>query len=146
MPDVHKLLADLRDVSAAVNREMGILNEHITSFEKAVYDLKLGITVWMSKPIGRSFIDEESMTEWATHLGWMKGESGDWGFHLRDEAVGDGPVKEPYRLRDASREERSQALGAMPDFLVELKTAAQRVLKELEEGNRRNVPRTPVKA
>jgi hypothetical protein len=145
MPDVHQLLAELRDLSTAVNNELEEINKRITAFEKSIYDLRLGITVWMSTPISEPYWDGTGLTQWTTHLGWTKHDGRDWGFSLREQAFKGSKKSDPRRLRDASREDRLLALRAMPDFLVEVKAAAERVLKDLKEANTGTVPRTPVK-
>src|SRR5438094_10368477 len=116
--EVDRLLADLKEVSASLNREMQTLNERIAALEKSVSGLKLGVAVWLSEPI--EMYRDDGGGSWETFLGWTKDGKNGWGFYLRyDNPVGD-PAADLCRLTDGSRDERLKALAAMPALLKEM--------------------------
>jgi hypothetical protein len=148
MTEVSRVFADLRDIASSLNQETDQLNQRIAVSEKAIFDLKLGFTVWMAKPITQPFLDHVR-AQITTHLGWAKFDD-EWGLYVRTHrTLGSSTATaygEPSRLRDTSREVRLLALKALPEFLMVLKSEAERVLKELQEANRESVLRAPVKA
>lgn len=140
MTDVARLLSDLTDVAATLNRESDDLSSLIDRFETTLADLRLGLEVWLEKPILTGPCEDDNgvpVGTLQTFLGYARGKQG-WGLYLSDHLGGGEIGKE--RLRDASRAERIAAVAAFPDLLAAMKQAAEQAIAEIRRVTKPGSP------
>ncbi len=117
-------------VSAAeLNAVSDELAEPISAIEAALQKLNLGVPAW-TEFAGE--IDHDTGYFWDRSIGYAK-VSRTWGIAIRARsgAMGEHTESEVWRLNDAPRSYRIQALGKLPDVLEQLVKATCKTTAEL---------------
>jgi hypothetical protein len=138
---VEASLKQLSSFSKSLNEASDELSKQISAIESALNEFKLGVWVWVKKPI----LTETEFSEpddagnrrefnFNYELGYGK-HKGKWGLLISYGWEGDdGMDTKITPLRDAPREIRIKAMGRIPDLLDEL---AQEMSSLTQEASKR---------
>jgi hypothetical protein len=155
--DTARLLAELTQNAAEFNQATDSINSVIERFETTLRNLQVGIETWLSNPLysdqgtrdpvnhGEIKMDEVSVR---TQLGFAK-HAGEWGLAVRTAVYGRNAdryglmgkwelvrLEDQFRLRDASRQLRVEALRLFPTLLSELNRKVEDMTKAIKAARR----------
>lgn len=132
--EISRLLSELSEVAATLNRESDSLNALIERFQHILRQLNVGLEVWLVNPIRR---DSRPSGVVETYLGFAKGGD-NWELRIRHSTYcGDeGLTEDECALLDASRADRIAALEAFPSILVVLKEKAEEAVQAIQDAKR----------
>jgi hypothetical protein len=145
---LSRLLSDLSETAAVLNRESDTINSIIERFENALRKLNIGLEVWLSSKTLESNSrvvsgpDEQRIELVEAQLGFAK-LRGEWclgirqvEYQLDDQVVEAMEVQSYQLLRDASREMRIASLRLFPDLLKAIKEQAEEALKTINDAKK----------
>jgi hypothetical protein len=131
---IKDLLASLRETSGKINRESDELTSAIKEVEMAIGRLKLGIPVWLTKPIHSSF-DAESGTHFDQDLGYAKCDEKSWGLYIQLNI--DGEPHGTTRLSEARRDDKLLAIEHLESLIEALLKEAQKKADEISSARKK---------
>jgi hypothetical protein len=141
---LSRLLSDLSETAAVLNRESDTINSIIERFENALRKLNIGLEVWLSSKTLESNSrvvsgpDEQRIELVEAQLGFAK-LRGEWCLGIRQveyQVVEAMEVQSYQLLRDASREMRIASLRLFPDLLKAIKEQAEEALKTINDAKK----------
>lgn len=128
------LLKNLTDLSRRLNEGSDLVSQRIAQLETALNELKLGVTTWVNVSIWTEMLDEPSgqTIECEKSLGYLK-YKGKWGLVLSEghPALDDHVL---VFLRDASRDDRVEAVEKLPLLIKQLETEARKLDKKVTDS------------
>ena len=130
------LLKNLTDLSRKLNEGSDLVSQRIAQLESALNELKLGVTAWVDVRVWKEMLDEPSgqTIECEKSLGYFK-YKGKWGLVLSEghSALDDHEI---VFLRDASRDDRVEAVEKIPLLIKKLETEARKLDKKVTDSAR----------
>jgi len=126
-------ISELADLSHQLNADSDAVNSTITTINKKLRSLNLGIEAWLNSPLLEPLPGDQSRDSIGPFLGYCSVED-DWQLAIREKPQdwhGD-LLRSP--LLKASRETRIAALQYIPAVVSQLKNEAQRVLTAIREA------------
>lgn len=133
------VFARLEKLSAQLNKKSDSVAEALTRLESKLATLRLGVEVWLDKPLRKDPLTEdgEAGETISTYLGYAKVD-GTWHIAVQNDfefvTTGDPAGDRPKAIQQASREDRIKALQQIPELIKAIEARAEEELKKLESA------------
>ena len=125
------LLKNLTELSRKLNEGSDLVSQRIAQLESALNELKLGVAAWVEIRVWEQMLDEPTgqTIECEKRLGYDK-YNGKWGFVLSQGHPAFDDYEQVF-LRDATRDDRLEAVEKLPRLIQELEAEARKLDKKV---------------